>query len=77
MATSHRYPELLDEIQQAHQEGPCVSAAWDHATIGIDDLHDDQRWPLYRRDVLNRTPIRSVMAFELFARSTPGLLCER
>jgi GAF domain-containing protein len=67
VASSHTYPVLLDKIQQLHQQGPCVSAAWQHATVRIDDLELDYRWPRYRRDVLDQTPIRSVLAFELFA----------
>ena len=67
VVASDRYPALLDEIQHHHQEGPCVSAAWQHATVHIDDLELDERWPRYRRDVLDQTPIRSVLAFELFA----------
>ncbi|MCV7358968.1 GAF and ANTAR domain-containing protein [Mycolicibacterium fluoranthenivorans] len=67
VAASHRYPALLDEIQQRYQEGPCVSAAWEHATICIRDLETDHRWPRYRHEVLSQSPIRSVMAFELFA----------
>ncbi len=67
VAASHAYPALLDKIQQDHQEGPCLSAAWQHATIHIDDLEHDDRWPRYRRDVLDQTPIRSILAFELFA----------
>lgn len=67
VAASHRYPALLDEIQQRYQEGPCVSAAWEHATMHIRDLETDHRWPRYRHDALSQSPIRSVMAFELFA----------
>jgi GAF domain-containing protein len=75
VAASHTYPVLLDKIQQHHREGPCVSAAWQHATVHIDDLELDDRWPRYRRDVLDQTPIRSVLAFELFAHEeTTGAL---
>jgi len=66
VAASHTYPVLLDKIQQRHQEGPCVSAAWQHGTVRIDDLELDDRWPRYRRDAIDQTPIRSVLAFELF-----------
>lgn len=65
-AATHRYPVLLDEIQQRCQDGPCVSAAWEHQTMVIDDLAVDHRWPKYRRDALAQTPIRSVVSFELF-----------
>jgi GAF domain-containing protein len=67
VVASHRYAVLLDEIQDHHREGPCVSAVWQHATVRIDDLELDERWPHYRRDVLDQTPIRSVLAIELFA----------
>jgi GAF domain-containing protein len=65
-AATNRYAMLLDEIQQHHQEGPCVSAAWDHHTVRIDDLETEQRWPHYRTDALRETPVRSVLAFEVF-----------
>jgi transcriptional regulator with GAF, ATPase, and Fis domain len=65
-AASHPYPLLLDKIQQRHQEGPCLTSAWDMQTIHIADLRDDFRWRKYRRDALAETPIRSIMAFQLF-----------
>lgn len=60
------YPVLLDEIQQRHLEGPCVSAAWHQHVIRIDNMADETRWPAYRRYALEETPIRSVISFELF-----------
>jgi GAF domain-containing protein len=65
-AASHRWPILLDEIQQRHREGPCLTAAWEQRTVHVADLEQDDRFPLYRRDALAETPIRSVMAFQLF-----------
>jgi GAF domain-containing protein len=65
-AATHRYPLLLDDIQQRHQEGPCLTSAWEMKTIHIPDLESDHRWPRYRRDALAETPIRSIMAFQLF-----------
>jgi hypothetical protein len=64
-ATNH-YAMLLDEIQQRHQEGPCASAAWHHHTVHIDDMETEERWPHYRQDALTETPVRSVLAFEVF-----------
>ena len=61
-----RYPVLLDEIQQQHQQGPCLSAAWEHHVIRIDDMQLETRWPAYCRDA-RETPVRSVMSFQLFA----------
>ena len=74
-AATHKWPVLLDEIQQLHREGPCLTAAWEEKTIHVADLETDDRFPLYRRDVLEQTPIRAIMAFQLFiADETMGAL---
>jgi GAF domain-containing protein len=66
-AATGRYPVLLDEIQQRHEQGPCLSAAWEHHVIRIDDIRLEKRWPAYCLDASKETPIRSVMSFRLFA----------
>lgn len=66
-SSTDRYATLLDEIQQRHKEGPCLSAAWEHHTIRINDMPVEKRWPYYTRDALRETPIRSVISFQLFA----------
>jgi GAF domain-containing protein len=74
-AATHKWPILLDEIQQLHREGPCLTAAWEEKTIHVADLKAEDRFPLYRRDALEQTPIRSVMAFQMFiAGETMGAL---
>jgi GAF domain-containing protein len=74
-AATHKWPILLDEIQQRHREGPCLTAAWEERTIHVPDLETDGRFPLYRRDALEQTPIRSIMAFQMFiAGETMGAL---
>ncbi|OBG72549.1 MULTISPECIES: GAF and ANTAR domain-containing protein [unclassified Mycobacterium] len=65
-AATHRYPAMLDAIQQLHHEGPCLTAQQRHRTVRVDDLAAEERWPSYRRDALSYTPIRSVLAFPLF-----------
>jgi GAF domain-containing protein len=74
-AATHFYPMLLDKIQQRHREGPCLTAAWEEKTIHVPDLENDDRFPLYREDALAETPIRAIMAFQLFiAGETMGAL---
>jgi GAF domain-containing protein len=74
-AMTHRYPALLDAVQQRHRQGPCLSASWRQHTVRIDDLATDDRWPLYQRDALRCTPIRSVLSFRLFnSDNTTGAL---
>ncbi|KUI42298.1 response regulator receiver protein [Mycobacterium sp. IS-1590] len=65
-AATHMYPMLLDKIQQRHQQGPCLTAAWDKKVVYVADLETDDRFPQYRQDALAETPIRSIMAFQLF-----------
>jgi GAF domain-containing protein len=74
-AATHKWPILLDEIQQRYREGPCLTAAWEEKTVHVTDLTTDERFPRYARDALAQTPIRSVMAFQLFiAGQTMGAL---
>ena len=74
-AATHKWPLLLDEIQQRHREGPCLTAAWEEKTVHVADLETDERFPLYARDALAQTPIRSVMAFQMWiAGETMGAL---
>lgn len=74
-ATTHHWPLLLDKIQQRYSEGPCLTAAWDEKTIHVPDLETEERFPNYCRDALAETPIRSVMAFQMFiAGETVGAL---
>ena len=65
-AATHLWPVLLDKIQQRHREGPCLTAAWEEKIIHVADLETDDRFPRYRQDALAETPIRSIMAFQLF-----------
>jgi transcriptional regulator with GAF, ATPase, and Fis domain len=74
-AATHKWPILLDEVQQRHRQGPCLTAAWEEKTVYVADLETEKRFPLYRRDALEATPIRSIMAFQMFiAGETMGAL---
>ncbi|OBH18389.1 ANTAR domain-containing protein [Mycolicibacter terrae] len=66
LASTGKYPALLDDIQRRHREGPCLAAAWKHHVVRLDDVTREERWPSYCREVAETTPIRSVLAFELF-----------
>lgn len=74
-AATHKWPLLLDEIQQRYGEGPCLTAAWEEKTVHLANMETDERFPRYARDVLAQTPIRSVIAFQLWiAGETMGAL---
>lgn len=66
VAATHRYPMVLDAIQDSSGEGPCLTAAWEHHMMHIADLSSERRWLRYRRLALEQTPIRSILSFELF-----------
>jgi transcriptional regulator with GAF, ATPase, and Fis domain len=66
-SATDQYPVLLDEIQQRHEQGPCLSAAWEHNVMRINDMTLERRWPAYCREAVEETPIRSIMSFQLFA----------
>lgn len=60
-------PAILDRIQRKYRDGPCLTAAWEHHTILVDDLVAESRWAHYCREAISRTPVRSVLALELFS----------
>jgi hypothetical protein len=66
LASTHAYADWLDDIQRDVNEGPCLSAAWNQHVLRIDDLASDSRWPRYRQQALQRTPLRSIVSFQLF-----------
>ncbi|MGV0625436.1 GAF and ANTAR domain-containing protein [Mycolicibacter minnesotensis] len=66
LSATDDYPAALDGIQRHHREGPCLSAAWRHHMVRLDDISSEQRWPAYCREVEATTPIRSILAFEMF-----------
>lgn len=70
VVATHRYPMVLDSIQNRYGEGPCLAAAWQQHVMHVEDLNVDERWPLYQRHALEQTPIRSILSYELFADST-------
>jgi GAF domain-containing protein len=66
LAATGAQPVVLDHIQRRLREGPGLSAAWKHHLVRIDDISCDERWPSFCREVTATTPIRSILAFELF-----------
>jgi transcriptional regulator with GAF, ATPase, and Fis domain len=66
VSATHRYPVLLDEIQNRSQQGPSLSAAALDEIVRIDDLADDDRWSSYRKEALAQTPVRSILSMPMF-----------
>lgn len=75
LSATDSYPVVLDDIQRRHREGPCLAAAWKHHVVRLDDIDSEERWPSYCREVSATTPIRSILAFEIFTgEGTTGAL---
>ena len=58
----------LDELQYELGEGPCRESIRSHATIIIEDLHTDPRWPKWGHVMSEQLGIRSSLSFRLFTR---------
>ena len=59
----------LDELQYEIGEGPCLEAIREHATVVVDDLASDSRWPAWGRVMSAELGIRSSLSFRLFTRA--------
>jgi transcriptional regulator with GAF, ATPase, and Fis domain len=65
-SATNEWAVRIDDIQRRHREGPCLSTAWRRDVVHVDDLHQDERWPKFRAEALESTPVRSIMSFQLF-----------
>ena len=74
-AASDDTPALVDQIQYETGQGPCLSAIAEHAVFRVGDLTTDDRWPAFAVSTVERTGVRSVLAYRLFTdRDTLGAL---
>jgi transcriptional regulator with GAF, ATPase, and Fis domain len=62
---THPWAERIDAIQRRHREGPCLSSAGQHQAVHVQDLASETRWPKFRAEALDTTPVRSIMGFQL------------
>lgn len=65
-AATHPMAIRIDDIQRRTAEGPCLSSAWEHRVVHVEDLSTETRWPKFSADALAETPVRSIMGFQLF-----------
>ncbi|MCV7348237.1 hypothetical protein BST42_03350 [Mycolicibacterium rhodesiae] len=56
----------IDDIQRRTGEGPCLSTAWEHRVVHVEDLSRETRWPNFCTHALQTTAVRSIMGFQLF-----------
>jgi GAF domain-containing protein len=51
----------LEQLQIEHQEGPCIDAFETKQLVGVEDLADDHRWPVFSDAAIARQ-VRAVLA---------------
>jgi hypothetical protein len=56
----------VDKVQYETGEGPCLSAILEQVTFRTGDLAAEDRWPKFSRPAVQRTGVRSVLAYRLF-----------
>jgi GAF domain-containing protein len=66
LAMTGDLPLLVDEIQYALDEGPCVDAFEDGTTYRVADLRTDDRWPRFAPAATDRTGVRSMLSHHIF-----------
>jgi GAF domain-containing protein len=64
-AATGRPPQLLDELQQKLNEGPCVSAAEQQVAVRITDMSGETRWPGFAAEA-ESLKVRSMVCLPLW-----------
>jgi transcriptional regulator with GAF, ATPase, and Fis domain len=64
-AASGELPRRIDALQEELKEGPCIDAAFLDATVRVDDLATETRWPRFAADALS-VGAASMLCFQLF-----------
>ena len=59
-------PTRIDELQDTHQQGPCLQTIREHMTIRVKDFGSEERWPSFVEDLLAQTPVRSSLSVLLY-----------
>ena len=63
---------LIDELQNEVGEGPCLEASTDDIAQVDNDITQHCRWPRLAALVVERTPVRAMLAVPLVDEGTPG-----
>ncbi|WP_032379566.1 GAF and ANTAR domain-containing protein [Rhodococcoides fascians] len=65
VAASDDIARVVDDIERATGEGPCLDAITSEAAQLEADFRTPTQWPAMARGVLNRTPVRGAMGFRV------------
>jgi hypothetical protein len=65
-ARSDELPYQWDQLQYRYGEGPCLDVITGNSVAMVPDLRTENRWPLFARAAVDKTPARSMLSFRLF-----------
>jgi len=68
-AATSELPRRIDRLQYHLQDGPCIQAIWDKATIRVNDLSTEDRWPRFATEA-TALGVRSMLSFRLYTTGT-------
>ncbi len=70
VASTDDVARVIDKLEQLHREGPCLDAILEDTPQFEDDLTEPQpQWPVFAREVVRHTPVRSAAGFRIIAGS--------
>jgi hypothetical protein len=73
LATSDPVAAIADDLQYEVNEGPCLRSAERDANYLLIDVADDQRWPRFSAALLEHTPFRCVLSYQMIAGDSAAL----
>lgn len=73
LAFSDQVAEQADLLQYKLNEGPCLSAAENDQDYLMFDVQGNTRWPNYAAALIEQTPVRCVLSFDLIALESAAL----
>lgn len=65
MAATGELPLLVDSIQYATRQGPCLDALEKDDVAVVEDMTTDGQWPSFAQRCAEQTPVRSMLSVRL------------
>ncbi|MDR6415720.1 GAF and ANTAR domain-containing protein [Pseudarthrobacter sulfonivorans] len=66
-AASGEVPRLVDALQSATGQGPCIDAAYEERIVRVPDMGHEERWPDFAAAAYD-AGARSMLSFQLFVK---------
>src|SRR5262249_42805690 len=73
LATSDPGAATADDLQYELNEGPCLRSAERDANYMLIDVAEDRRWPRFSAALMEHTPFRCVLSYQMIAGESAAL----